>query len=300
MRFKPCISSYETDLLKQITIKGSNEFSIVLPKIIDIFKDNGSIRNNITEFECAMEKDKFPIPIADDRENYHIGNDLEYWISGYNDFLLIEKLAETYGSPITTNSKVLEFGCASGRVLRHFMAQRSGIKLWGCDLKLRHIEWVRQHLGKDCRLLHNTTFPYIPIPDCTLDVFFAYSVFTHIDDFELLWLSEINRCLKTNGLAIVTIHSSNTWVNVPNLPLFEKYSSLQRHIKDFEITRELFEGGLPDQKTVLWWDSAANYNCDVYYSTQYIKNEWGRYFEIAAVLDSMHGYQDVVVLRKVE
>jgi cyclopropane fatty-acyl-phospholipid synthase-like methyltransferase len=37
--------------------------------------------------------------------------------------------------------RVLDFGCASGRMLRFFPRQEGG-EYWGVDIKARHIAWV--------------------------------------------------------------------------------------------------------------------------------------------------------------
>ena len=57
-------------------------------------------------------------------------------------------------------------------------------------------------------------FPFLPIEDRTFDLISAMSVFTHIDETETSWLLELWRILKPGGIAVVTIHNEDTWLNM--------------------------------------------------------------------------------------
>lgn len=299
--FVPCISTFSPKWMDAITIKGDAAQSTVLPPIADLLRDHPGRAGLLGQYpglDTAIARDTFAVPEAADREMYHIGNDVGYWISGYEDYRKVIDLAAQHGATIRRGSRVLELGCASGRVLRHFMTQHPEVLTFGSDIKLRHIEWMRQFLPSHARLIHGTTLPSLPLPDAQLDVVYAYSVFSHIDDFETSWLAELNRCLRPGGLALLSIHSDECWHKVPSLPLFQKYHQIRDHIPDYAISQELFAAPLPREKTVIWWNTAESYNCDVFYDRRYIRRDWGRFFDVVEIIEGGHNYQDMVVLRK--
>ena len=110
--------------------------------------------------------------------------------------------------------RLLDFGCASGRVLRHVACQQDRAEPWGCDIARNNVEWISTHLPRSIRVFQNTIFPHLPVEDRFFDVICAFSVFTHIDDFEDLWLLELRRVLRPGGIAFLTIHSERSWLRV--------------------------------------------------------------------------------------
>ena len=152
--------------------------------------------------------DTCPLPLTKDREGYHGNNHFDYWLSGLIDFVNLEEIARKQGLKI---GSYLGFGCASGRVLRHFAAHAPEVTLYGCDINLRHVRWISKFLGGQVLVFQNTSMPYLPLPDESIDAIGAFSVFTHIECFDTMWLMEMRRILKPGGLAYVTIFSEETF-----------------------------------------------------------------------------------------
>jgi hypothetical protein len=79
------------------------------------------------ELSVHVKSDRSPIPAAQDRELYGGDNHLLYWTLGLgdallNDRLILKYLGKSHDDAVTT----FDFGCSSGRVLRHqiFFARR--------------------------------------------------------------------------------------------------------------------------------------------------------------------------------
>lgn len=300
---EPLISSHNPAYLSAISIKGDR-----LP-----FEQMGSAHNYLggevhTDLSSLvapeaigrfLEMDTYRLPATIDREGYHGERHYDWWLSGLKDFLLILRRLEAHGASLAAGDSIFELGCASGRVLRHFAIQRPELDCWGTDIKLRHIEWMRLFLPPRLKIFHNTILPHLPMEDNSLSLVAAFSVFTHIDDLELAWLAEVRRILRPGAFFYVTIHSERTWeLMKPGVPIYDALMHMRAHIPDYRVSESFLSGPMPREKTVLYWDNAQNYNCNVFHHTDYIKREWGRFFDVVEIIPCGSGYQDVVLLRK--
>lgn len=246
-----------------------------------------------------MENDKYPIPSPSDREYYFDNRHYHYWLSGLKDYLFIKQSLNKNGYPLQDSSGVFDLGCASGRVLRHFLCHENNLELWGADINLRHIEWIRRFLAPSLKVFQNTTLPHLPLEDNTFHIVYAFSVFTHIDELELAWLAEVRRILKKDAVAYLTIHSDNTWENIESArPLYDNLITNSEYIHEYKVTPELFRKPMSSEKMVFKWTTASIYNSIVFHSISYINNVWGRFFEVLDIIKEGHNYQDVILLRK--
>jgi SAM-dependent methyltransferase len=100
--------------------------------------------------------------------------------------------------------RVLDFGCGTGRVLRHFADLAPGTELVGCDIHWPSVEWATRHLAPGFRFLANDPLPPLPEPDGSFDLVYGMSVFTHLTDSWSRWLLELRRVLRPGGVAILT------------------------------------------------------------------------------------------------
>lgn len=186
-------------------------------------------------------------------------------------------------------------GCASGRFIRHARAHsRVGFKkVFGCDINRAHVDWVSHHLPADITVFQNTSIPILSLPDNSIDVVTAFSVFTHIECFDNTWLMEIRRVLKSGGVAWLTIHGERTWRDIaPSWPL---YNALVSH-PDYASCRASKD--LPEERLVFRWHSDRSYSANVFYSEEYIRKVWGRVLTVREFFPALPFFQDVVVLQK--
>jgi len=246
----------------------------------------------------AAEDDR-PLPITEDREGYHGERHFDYWLSGLRDYLMIRRLCRRYGLAVPQPERIFDLGCASGRVLRHFSAQEPETELWGMDINIRHAEWVRRYLDPSIRVFQGTILPHLPLEDRYFSLVYAFSVFSHIDWLETAWLLELRRILKPGGIAYLSVHSEGTWERMrPGVPIYDALIQGAGVIEEYRVTPEFLAGPMPKQKTVFTYRTGLSYNTNVFLHTDYIRNSWGRMFEIIDIVPEAHNYQDVVLLRK--
>lgn len=131
-----------------------------------------------------------------------------YFGSGYREAWTILTSAEQYGAPIRTMKSVLEFGCGSGRVIRHFR-YIDGLRLAGTDANSKPVEWDRKNLP-GIEFNHNALEPPLAYLDGSFDLVYALSVFTHIPvEWQRPWLGELRRVLRPGGYLLCTVHGDS-------------------------------------------------------------------------------------------
>ncbi|MGC2201977.1 MAG: tetratricopeptide repeat protein [Stellaceae bacterium] len=131
-----------------------------------------------------------------------------YFSSGFRDARTVLRLLETWTFDLRSMQSVLEFGCGSGRVLRHFR-NITGLRLAGTDANPKPIAWDRINLpGID--FSENALIPPLKYDDASFDLVYALSVFTHIPlDIQLPWLNELRRILRPGGYLLCTVLGKN-------------------------------------------------------------------------------------------
>jgi SAM-dependent methyltransferase len=176
---------------------------------------------------------------------------------------------------------VLDFGCGAGRTLRHLLD--SGAELHGCEIDGPSVAWLAEHLSPPVRVVQNTEAPDLPHGDGTFDLVYAFSVFTHLTDHWAGWLLELHRVLKPNGLLFATFLSEAVWLQFDQGPWDED------------------SVGMNVIKTWNPWDSGGPV---VFHSEWWIREHWGRAFEIVALEprdpDNPEGHAATLLRRRPE
>ncbi len=242
-----------------------------------------------------MARDSYPIPALADREGYDPGFDQDYWLSGLEDFLKVQVAYRRY---LVRPQSVLDFGCASGRVIRHYVAQTEIPEVWGSDINGRHIRWLQQYMPDRVKPIFNHALPSLPIRDNSVDVITAFSVFTHLDTFETCWLAELARIMRDQGLCYLTVHNEDTWQLLRDQVDNPENRLLQSIIKIDPSVVEKIHQPLPDTRTVYRFRQDGPYRSQVFHSNNYLQQVWGRFFTIKEILPAHHGRQSVVILMK--
>ncbi|MDX6719975.1 MAG: hypothetical protein QOJ63_2229 [Solirubrobacteraceae bacterium] len=160
----------------------------------------------ITEPEPELGPDGLPIPPPLLRVENVNTTDLDYFFErGEAAAKAFAVVSERHGLPIAEVSKLLDFGCGCGRVLRHW-APYSGLEPWGSDLNVPATEWIEANLPF-AHARANGLQPPLPHGDGTFDLIYAISVFTHLPlEIGEAWMAEMHRLLRPGGLLMFTVH----------------------------------------------------------------------------------------------
>lgn len=174
--------------------------------------------------------------------------------------------------------RALDFGCGSGKVMRHFLPEAAGCELWGCDIDARSIDWINAELSPPLHAFANGEAPPLDQPSASFHLVWSVSVFTHLTDHWAGWLSELHRVLRPGGLAIVSFLGGamyEVWTEEAWDPDRIGMAVLN-HGQDWEL-------GGPTVFHSPWW----------------LREHWGRAFEIVEMREGIapreHG---LVLLRR--
>jgi len=231
-----------------------------------------------------------PCPGPKDRMGYAPESTDRYLEWGKSDAGFIKRTVREQISK-TNNIHLLDFGCSSGRVLRHFEQERcnSGWKLYGVDVQAAPIQWMREYMPSSYGVFTCTTIPHLPFKDETFDVVYGFSVFTHIKYNWDMWLMELRRIMKPGGVLIISIHSETAW-------------EFYHQAKDEEWVKSNHAPSIQTQGTL---NSDYMYFGDICVSQVFWKKEvareyFGRYFEVIKIEPPfVNHFQDFVICRVV-
>jgi SAM-dependent methyltransferase len=179
-----------------------------------------------------------------------------------------------------SDKRVLDFGCGSGRVLRHMFEEAEQADLHGCDIDEPSIAWARENLCPPVGdLFLSGAQPPLPKPADYYDLIYAFSVFTHLTDQWSNWMVELHRLLRRDGILVLTFSGKHMSERLTRIPWDENRIGMN-------VLRmgQSWKYGGPMVMHSRWW----------------IKAHWGRGFDILTIENEAvrPGGQGVALLRK--
>lgn len=139
-----------------------------------------------------------PVPPQEFWANYCTSAE-SFLASGREDCETMSGLLAASGAPIEDAKRILELGCAGGRMLRWLTHLAPETQLWGVDIWSSAILWCQDHLSPPCYFAANTMVPHLPFEDRSFGLVYCGSVFTHLDDLAETWFLELHRILRPGG-----------------------------------------------------------------------------------------------------
>jgi SAM-dependent methyltransferase len=117
---------------------------------------------------------------------------------------LILGALERSGFSLGADTRALDFGCSSGRIVRVLAAVHPEVEWLGCDPNQPAIEWAAANLPI-ARFFVNDQDPPLPLESASVDMAFGISIWSHFNaDAGLAWLNEMHRLLRPGGTLLIT------------------------------------------------------------------------------------------------
>jgi SAM-dependent methyltransferase len=217
------------------------------------------------------------------------GSDAESYISrGRSNVADMVRILEGRGVAIRDTNRVLEFGCAAARMLRHVPEFAPKAELWGVDNSAQHIQWCVNNLTPPMHFATTTTIPHLPFEDRYFDLVFCGSVFTHIEDMQQSWLLELGRVLRPLGKLFMTIHDEHT------VALLDT-SSRDQWLAKMMREQDVYASNKDDFNMIVVGRGAAS---QVFYNSDYLKTILPPGLRWVSHTPAAYGYQSAVLLEK--
>jgi SAM-dependent methyltransferase len=117
----------------------------------------------------------------------------------FNFYRIVSKAASS-----TSPKVAIDFGCGWGRITRFFIKDFQKDKLLGVD-PVREVIEVSRATNPWATFEEIQLHPPIRLPSSSVDLIFAFSVFSHLtEQVHLEWIEEFARLLRRGGTLVVT------------------------------------------------------------------------------------------------
>jgi ubiquinone/menaquinone biosynthesis C-methylase UbiE len=217
----------------------------------------------------------------------------EYLESAQHDMAIMLEILSKAGASPQELARVLDFGCAAGRMLRFYPHREGTSERWGVDINAQHINWCQLHLSPPFSFVTTTTAPHLPFEDGYFDLVYSGSVFTHISDRADAWFLELRRIVRKGGYLYITIHDKRT-VEV----LLTKYKDHPLFTDFVELVRGFCERTGVRSQNYAYFTILADPISQVFYDEAYLVRKWSRWAEVLSVTPEAHDHQAALLLRK--
>lgn len=227
-----------------------------------------------------------------DANNYIIGG-------MFNANTIAREIVKVHGADKTLD--ILDFGFGAARLVRHFTRFWPQHRYHAAEVNPATIEHLRE-VSPQANGVHIAPAAPSPFADNSMDVIYAWSIWTHFDEVQArIWLEDMHRILRPGGCALITVHSD---------------SLVERYGKDpMLVTRLEQRGGNYDAIVKEYKDTGFSYwpayppaakdvGIDIdtfgmaFISKDYIQRKWTDLFEYKGFCIGAPDWQDVVILVK--
>jgi SAM-dependent methyltransferase len=232
-----------------------------------------------------------PVPPRELWERW--GGNLETYLeTGRSDVESVLRLLRNAGVDPTSLVRVLDFGCAEGRMLR-FFPRTDNSELWGVDINAERIAWAQQHLEPPFFFATTTTAPHLPFEDNHFDLVYCLSVFTHISDLANAWFLELLRVTRPDGHVYLTIHDEHTVELLvgPNAK-YRQTKYMVDLVRSFDEQTGVLSGDW------VYFTVFADPAAQVFYDSEHLVGKWSRLADFVGKEREASRYQTGLLFRK--
>jgi len=205
--------------------------------------------------------------------------------SGFSICRDLERILSPAGRKLSDFTRLLDWGCGSGRVIRAMRALLPSAELFGTDIDPEAIAWLQENCAPIADFRVAPHRPPMSYPNSSFDFVLGLSVFTHLpEDMQFEWLSELSRIAAPGALLVLTTSGEKNYRNLDDAT---------RRILD---EKGFFYADLVNYGRSI---SLPDFYQNTFHSLDYIRREWSKYFEIVDLQPAgMQAHQDAILLRK--
>jgi ubiquinone/menaquinone biosynthesis C-methylase UbiE len=188
-----------------------------------VFENSSSLIRGIVNRREADPVENLPHYVLDYRKhvrnliaNHPIDEAMSLAVGGHYDEIgqIAAEIVIQCGA--TNSSSIIDLGCGSGRLAKQIGIRLPQIQYLGIDVVQELLDYAATRTPPHFRYLLNYA-QNIPVPDASVDMVVAFSVFTHLYHEEsFVYLRDIKRVLRPGGAAVFSfLETATHW------PVFE-------------------------------------------------------------------------------
>jgi cyclopropane fatty-acyl-phospholipid synthase-like methyltransferase len=224
--------------------------------------------------------------------------------SAFSFYCEIKRHAANLDVELGPDTRILDFGCGWGRIIRFFLKDVLSHNLYGIDVDSEMISLCQKFLRYGNYAVCNP-MPLTTFSDNTFDIIFALSVFSHLaEEFHIKWVEELARILRPGGILVATTQGRHFIEFCRSLRGKkhdnELYNVLAKAFVDTEAALADYDkgkfpycqpGGVPDQVSSFYGHAVI--------PQSYIEREWTRYLEFKEFIHDPNSLtQAIAVMQK--
>lgn len=204
-------------------------------------------------------------------------------------------------------SRILDFGCGCGRIMRylHYFYPESKLKFCGTDIDAEAIAWCQSNLSYIGAFTHNEAWPPLPYEEGSFDLVYGISVFTHLpEDMQFAWLGELRRITKKGGNLLLTVHGEELFEEQQTTKKVRVLRLLRggRVLKALSLlksilceTRQFRKDGFC-YMMVTATEGLPDFYKTSFHAFEYILRRWTEFFHVSKVIrKGIANNQDIVI-----
>jgi len=210
----------------------------------------------------------------------------QYLANGEQRAKQTREILVTTGFNLNPGARILDFGCASGIMLRWFRDVAESGEAWGVDIAGTAMVWCQQNLSPPFKFATTTSFPYLPFEDRYFDLIYAGSVFTHIADLAEAWLLELKRITRPGGRLFLTVHDNESIKCI-----LEEHATpaLYQPLRDFQEETQFQSSGFSMFSINRTPGAGIAGEAQVFYDRDYLQRHWGNYLRVIMTVPRVWG-----------
>jgi SAM-dependent methyltransferase len=214
---------------------------------------------------------------------------------GFIFYQAVKQYCKKLGVFFGTGTRVLDFGCGWGRISRFFFKDIDDGNFFGVDVDPKMIAFCTAEMGHG---RYRTCRPEPPLDffDAgSLDVIFAYSVFSHLAEaVARKWIEEFARLLRPGGIFLATTQrrsfleiveslqqrNGQEWDHIWHKGLAQSFIPIEKAREDYDAGKFLFSstGGGEFRDRSFYGEALI--------PKRYIEREYARFLTLRDFLDS--------------
>lgn len=220
-------------------------------------------------FDLSMAYERYGDPaVPPDLMQYTCGTTdfNEFLRSGMEVATMLSLAAREYfGNSLNDFTRVLDFGCGCGRILRFLRPRPEGVH--ACDVGEAVAGFAKEHYPW-AYVYRNELMPPLEYPDGYFDLVYSFSVFSHLSlETEQAWLPELVRVGAPGCAYLLTVHGD--WY-------IEQTLGAERGAAT--------DAGFYFKKVHSRSSGFPEYYEASYHTSGYIREHWSNFFDVLAVI----------------